>query len=105
MREWNPLLYDRWQALFEGAGFAPETAPQPPDHHILLGLIADGRGFALIPESLRNIQRKGVVFRPLREGKALSIGMALAWPEHGRSPALAGLLELVRAALRKEHRG
>lgn len=104
-REWNPLLYDRWQALFEGAGFAPETAPQPPDHHILLGLIADGRGFALIPESLRNIQRKGVVFRPLREGRALSIGMALAWPEHSRSPALAGFMELVRAALRRERLG
>jgi DNA-binding transcriptional LysR family regulator len=103
-REWNPLLYDRWQALFDSACFAPPAAPQPPDHHILLGLIADGRGFALIPESLRNTRRKGVVFRPLREGKALSIGMALAYPEHGRSPVLAGFMELVRTALKRERR-
>lgn len=104
-RQWNPLLYDRWQALFEAADFAPETRPQPPDHHILLGLIADGRGFSLIPESLQNIRRTGVVFRPLREGKALSIGMALAYPESGRSPALDGFLRLVREALRSERGG
>lgn len=104
-REWNPLLYDRWQALFERAGFAPPTAPQPSEHHILLGLIAAGRGFSLIPESMRNIRRKGVVFRPLREGAELSIGMALAYPEHSRSPALQGFLELVRAAMRRERGG
>ncbi len=104
-RQWNPLLYDRWQALFDQAGFSPVIAPQPPDHHILLGLIADGRGFGLIPESLQNIRRTGVVFRPLREGAALSIGMALAYPDNSRSPALQGFMQLVREALSRERGG
>jgi DNA-binding transcriptional LysR family regulator len=100
-RHWNPLLFDRWQARFEQAGFAPLTAQQPPDHHILLGLIAQGRGFSLIPESLRNTRRTGVVFRPLKEGAELSIGLALAYPESNPSAALAGFMQLVRADLKK----
>lgn len=103
-RQWNPLLYDRWEASFEQAGFRAEAAQQPPEHHILLGLIAEGHGFALIPASLQSTRRTGVVFRPLREGAELSIGMALAYPEHSRSPALKGFAELVRADMKKQRR-
>ena len=101
-RQWNPTLYDQWQALFDHAGFHPVTQPQPPDHHILLSLIADGRGFSLIPESLQSTRRKGVVFRPLREGAELSIGMALAYRPAPPSPALAGFIDLVRGELRRQ---
>jgi len=100
-RQWNPLLFDRWEAHFEQAGYTPVNAPQPPDHHILLGLIAAGRGFALIPESLQNTRRTGVVFRPLQEGAELSIGMALAYPERSHSPALEGFMKLVRTDMKK----
>ena len=103
-RQWNPLLYDRWETRFEEAGFRALAVPQPPEHHILLGLIAEGRGFALIPASLQSTRRTGVVFRPLREGAELSIGMAVAYPERSPSPALKGFMDLVRTDLRKQRR-
>ena len=103
-REWNPLLFDRWETRFEQAGFVPDNAPTPPDHHILLGLIAAGRGFSLIPASLQSTRRTGVVFRPLLEGHELSIGMALAYPERRPSPALEGFMQLVRAEMKKPGR-
>ena len=62
---------------------------------ILLGLIAEGNGFALIPMSLQNVKRQGVVFRALEdEFKTLSMG--IAYSERNPSPALRPFLEMLR---------
>jgi len=92
----NPGFYDYCQAFFEKIGFRPNAIPQPPDHHILLGLIAEGQGIALIPASLRKVKRHGVVFRPLKE-EGLTMGIAVAYSERGLSPFLHSFLELIRA--------
>ncbi len=102
-RRLNPGFYDHCQSFFEQIDFKPETIPEPADHHILLGLIAEGQGIAFISASLKNVKRQGVVFRPLKEdaGK-LSSGIAVAYSEHNPSAILARFLELVRAkALRQ----
>lgn len=97
-RRLNPGFYDHCQAYFEKINFTPNVIPEPPDHHILLGLIAEGQGLALIPASLQNVKRQGVVFRPLQEDSSkLSMGIAVTYSELNQSPVLSRFLELVRA--------
>lgn len=95
-RRLNPGFYDYCQAFFEQIGFRPNAIPEPPDHHILLGLIAEEQGIALIPASLRKVRRHGVVFRSLKE-EGLSMGIAVAYSERNPSPVLPPFLELIRA--------
>ena len=96
-RRLNPGFYDYCQAYFEQIGFKPPTLTEPPDHHILLGLIAEGQGFALVSSSLRQVKRQGVVFRALKAScNTLSMGIAVAYAADNRSAVLQAFLELVR---------
>lgn len=96
-RRLNPGFYDYCQAYFEQIGFRPPILPEPADHHILLGLIAEGQGVALISSSLRQVKRQGVVFRALKaSSNALSMGIAVAYAADNRSAVLQAFLKLVR---------
>lgn len=112
-RRLNPGFYDYCQAIFERIGFRPARLPEPADHHVLLGLIAEGRGLALVAQSMRHLKREGVVLRPLKGDAKLSMGIALAYaPDNDAageaspgkelssdaSPLLPGLLAFVRQA-------
>lgn len=100
-RRLNPGFYDHCQAFFEQISFKPNAIPEPPDHHILLGLIAEGQGIALISASLKNVKRQGVVFRALKEeARKLSMGIAVTYSEHNPSPVLPHFLELIQASKR-----
>lgn len=97
-RRLNPGFHDHCQAFFERIDFKPRTLPEPDDHHILLGLIAEGQGLALIPASLTQVRRQGVVFRPLKGADdGLSSGIAVVYSPHNQSPVLAHFLTLVQA--------
>lgn len=97
-RRLNPGFYDHCQAFFEQIDFKPKVIPEPTDHHILLGLIAEGQGIALISASLQNVKRKGVTFRGLKQGSnGLSMGIAVIHSESNHSPVLRLFLDLVRA--------
>ncbi|HEY8102761.1 MAG TPA: LysR substrate-binding domain-containing protein [Burkholderiaceae bacterium] len=100
-RRINPGFYDYCQKYFSTIGFRPEIISEPADHHVLLGLIAEGRGIALLPESLMNVKRKGVVFRPLRDASGFSMGIAVAYDKANTSPLLRRLLHLIRTESRK----
>ncbi|MFS2225983.1 LysR family transcriptional regulator [Pantoea sp. B65] len=96
-RRLNPGFYDYCQTFFRQIGFKPRVIPEPPDHHIMLGLIAEGAGFALVAKSLQNVRRQGVVFRALKdEFSRFSIGIAIAWSPANPSPILPAFLEMLR---------
>lgn len=96
-RRLNPGFYDHCQAVFERYNFKPRTIPEPDDHHILLGLIAEGQGIAFVSASLKNVTRRGVVFRPLKnQASELSSGIAVVWNARKSSAVLDYFLELVR---------
>lgn len=96
-RALNPSFHDYCERVFKSIGYAPRRIPEPPDHAMLLGLIAGGQGVALIPKSLTSVRRQGVVFRPLRQDSPLSIRVALAYRETHASPALAGLVAMIKS--------
>lgn len=96
-RRLNPGFYDHCQAFFDQIGFRPTVIPEPPDHHILLGMIAEGQGVALIPASLRRVKYQGVVFRAMKEEREkLRTGIAVAYSERDQTPVLHAFLDLVR---------
>ena len=64
--------------MFERHGYEPSLLEEPEDHHVLLAAVASGRGVALLPASFAAIRRKGVTYRPLREGAELYVGLGLA---------------------------
>ena len=97
-RRLNPGFHDHCTAFFERIGLRFQPIAEPADHHILLGQIAAGQGIGLIPQSLRSVQRQGVVFRPLKPRQdALAVGIALAHAPDRASPVMRALLELARA--------
>jgi DNA-binding transcriptional LysR family regulator len=79
-RSRQPAFFDHCQRVFARHGFVPRTLREPADHHVLLADVAAARGVALLPSSLRELRRRGVVYRPLTEGDELSVGVALALP-------------------------
>ncbi|MBX3619834.1 MAG: LysR family transcriptional regulator [Rhizobacter sp.] len=90
----QPAFFDHCQQVFVRHGFTPRTLREPADHHVLLAEVAAGKGVALLPASFRALSRRGVVYRPLREGDELAVGLGLALP-----PGRAGLRRLLLAAV------
>ncbi|WP_455925683.1 LysR family transcriptional regulator [Pseudomonas putida] len=97
-RRLNPGFHDHCQAFFDSIHFTPATLlPEPDDHHILLGLIAEGQGIALLPASLHNVKRQGVVFRRFRpQDQGLTAGVAVAYAGDNQSPVLQAFLNLIQ---------
>ena len=58
-----PGLYGQVTATCRQAGFVPKAVWLM---QTIVGLVAGGTGVALVPASLRNLHRKGVVYRPVR---------------------------------------
>lgn len=96
-RKLNPAYYDYCERVFEQVGFAPRRLPEPPDHHVLLGLIAEGQGFALVPSSLHTVTRKGVTFKPLVEGEQLCIRVGVAYPAAREGAQVQALIAMLKA--------
>jgi DNA-binding transcriptional LysR family regulator len=77
-RSRQPAFFDHCRAVFDRHEYAPALLEEPADHHVLLAAVAGGRGVALLPSSFATIRREGVIYRPLREGSELYVGLGLA---------------------------
>jgi DNA-binding transcriptional LysR family regulator len=102
-RQLNAAYFDHFEAVFRKLGFDPPRLPEPADHHVLLGLIAAGQGFALVPSSLTSITRAGVLYKHLEEHADLRLGIAVAYRSELPGPQLGLLLETLRAHYRISH--
>ena len=92
-----PGLYDQVIALCQQGGFSPRVVQEAVQMQTILGLVAAEIGIALVPESLRNLQRVGVVYLPLREVTPRA-EIALVWREGDLSPTVGQFLEMVGEA-------
>ena len=70
-RDIAPGLYDLTISLCQASGFAPSITQHARQMQTVIGLVSSGMGFALVPASVRNLKRTGVVYRPLRGSAAL----------------------------------
>ncbi|GAA3685772.1 LysR family transcriptional regulator [Nocardioides ginsengisoli] len=75
------------------AGFSPKVTHRAPGTAALLALVAADLGVALVPESVRSMQLKGVVFRDVAD--AATIDLSLAWRADEPSSLVAAALDVL----------
>jgi DNA-binding transcriptional LysR family regulator len=90
-----PSLHDAIFGMYHGAGREPQVAQEAIQMQTIVNLVSAGLGLAWVPESVREFQRTGVVYRQLG-GKAAvpACETTLVWSQ--RTPALERFMAVVR---------
>jgi len=92
-----PGLYDPIISLCQQAGFSPNVVQEAIQMQTIVSLVAAEMGVAIVPASLQNLQRKGVVYKPLAEVTPL-VAIALVWRKFP-SPAVQRFVEVAQTAI------
>ncbi|KVN45072.1 LysR family transcriptional regulator [Burkholderia territorii] len=95
-RRLAPGFYDIITGCYGAAGETPRIGQEAIQMQTIVSLVSAGMGVALVPQSLRNLRRTGVVYRPLA-GDAPVVETGLVWRTGDVSPVLAGFIDVVRA--------
>jgi DNA-binding transcriptional LysR family regulator len=97
----GPVFYEQIMTICQQAGFRPKVAQEAVQMQTIVGLVAAGLGIAIVPASLQNFHRSGVIYRPLQEQIPKS-GLYLAWRQHDASPVISAFLSLARKTTQSE---
>jgi DNA-binding transcriptional LysR family regulator len=95
----TPSLFDAVLAFYHHHGAAPVIAQEATQMQTIVNLVSAGLGLALVPSSVTQLQRPGVVYRPLPKAlseKAPQGETSLLWPTDA-APAVLRFVEFVRA--------
>ena len=87
-----PSLFDAIFALYNAAGRAPQVSQEAIQMQTIVNLVSAGLGIAWVPQSVRQFQRPGVVYRSVAwpRGRAVpACETSLVWREDAVSPTLA----------------
>ncbi|PCE31915.1 LysR substrate-binding domain-containing protein [Burkholderia ubonensis] len=95
-RRLAPGFYDIITGCYGAAGVTPRIGQEAIQMQTIVSLVSAGMGVALVPQSLRNLRRTGVVYRPLAD-VAPVVETGLVWRTGDVSPVLAGFIDIVRA--------
>ncbi|KVN96930.1 LysR family transcriptional regulator [Burkholderia ubonensis] len=95
-RRLAPGFYDIITGCYGAAGATPRIGQEAIQMQTIVSLVSAGMGVALVPQSLRNLRRPGVVYRPLADGAPV-VETGLVWRTGDVSPVLAGFIDIVRA--------
>ena len=88
-----PGLYDDVVSCCKAAGFSPRVEQEAIQMQTIISLVSAELGVALIPASLTNLRRTGVVYKALRQQSPLT-EIHLAWRRGDDLPALRVFVEL-----------
>lgn len=97
----GPLFYEQIIRSCQQAGFYPKVAQEAVQMQTIVGLVAAGLGIAIVPASLQNFHRSGVMYRPLKE-EIPNTGLYLTWRQHDSSPVVRAFLDLARRTTQGE---
>jgi len=92
-------LSDVVLGLCARAGFAPRVAQEAVQMQTVVSLVSSGLGVAIVPESLLNLRRSGVVYRAVRDAHP-RIELRVAWRRDSHSAALSRFVAFARASAR-----
>lgn len=95
-----PGLYDRIMSLFQQRNFKPNITQEAIQMQTIIGLVSAGMGVAITPSSLQNLQRSGVVYRPLLEEVPV-IETAIIWQQNNLTPIVENFLQFTQKAISK----
>lgn len=89
-------LAEQIEYLFAQAGLKPKVSQQALFMVTILGLVAGGMGISILPASVQNLQRRGVLYRPIRE-KTTTNQLIAVWRQDDSSPILQQFLDITKA--------
>ena len=95
-----PSVYDAILNLCLQAGFNPRVVQEAIQMQTIVSLVAAEMGVAIVPLSLQNLQRQGVVYRPLREATP-TVDIAAIWRKE-TTPTAQRFLEVTRSVCGSE---
>jgi DNA-binding transcriptional LysR family regulator len=81
-REIAPGLYDIVAGLAARAGFLPQVAQEAIQMQTVVSLVSSGLGVAIVPASIANLGRRGVVYREIADPHP-RLDLWLAWRRGG----------------------
>ncbi|MUG98840.1 LysR family transcriptional regulator [Scytonema sp. UIC 10036] len=87
-------LYDKIMDLCQQGNFTPKIAQEAIQMQTIIGLVAAGMGVAIVPSSLQNLQRTGLVYRAIAHQTPL-IETAIVWREKEETPVVRQFLKVV----------
>jgi DNA-binding transcriptional LysR family regulator len=96
-REIAPGLYDIVAGLAARAGISLNVAQEAIQMQTVVSLVSSGLGAAIVPASLANLGRRGVVYRPLAD-RHPALELWLAWPPGALGAAGREFVAQARAA-------
>ena len=94
-RRLAPAFYDIIMDCYARAGLTPRIGQEAIQMQTIVSLVSAGMGVALVPRSLCNLRRTGVVYRPLRDAQPL-VETGLLWRSDDVGPVLGGFVEVAR---------
>lgn len=94
----SPGLHDAILGVFHAAGMTPVIGQEAIQMQTIVSLVSAGMGIALVPESVGNLRRPGVEYRPLAQTTPL-VETGLVWRRDNASPVLKGFLDLLKKRL------
>ena len=97
-RSATPSLYDAVLAFYHRHGATPVIAQQATQMQTIVNLVSAGLGIALVPQAVTQLQRPGVVYRPLPAALAQAAPQgetSLLWAIDA-APAVTRFVEFVR---------
>ena len=109
-RQLAPGLYDPIITLCQGAGFSPMVVQECIQMQTTISLVSANMGVAIVPESIQQVQRAGVVYKPIQNPTPIQLGqdyqnstnqllrlatIAIVWRTNDDSPTVTRLLELI----------
>lgn len=77
--------------LCEASGFVPKVIQEARFLQTVLGLVVSSMGIALVPASMQNLKRTGVVYRDVHP--TFKVETLLAWKQQSPSPVLNHFLK------------
>ncbi len=98
-RQLAPGLYDPIITLCQAAGFSPQVVQECVQMQTIVSLVSANLGVSILPASIQEVQRQGVVYRPIANLTASTstdylAKIAIVWRTHDSSPPMHRLLEI-----------
>jgi len=90
-----PMYGEIVTEYWEQAGVAMKERLKVDQPHAVIDLVTAGAGFALVPSSVQEYEKKRIVCRPLDPAPP-ELELSLAWVRGVESPAINALLEVAR---------
>ena len=97
-RKIAPALHDVILGRFREEGLTPAIGQEAIQMQTIIGLVSAGMGIALVPQSVSNLKRPGVVYHALKPaiGSNGDVEIGVAWRKDNTSPVLQAFLKLLR---------